>query len=181
MNRHIYGLTLFLFIVKLHFLLYWAFFAPVNFFSTQEIVNSSAVPFEANYSKSCWRMKTLNPELQNVAVDTRQGTVSANVDFATFESVSDLHGKRFALHIFSNNFVDVWSGEVRLATMEDDSTFEFKTVTPELKTLDRKANYYARIELLSEHSQYPHDSFDLNAKSDATPVLINFGKTDSPK
>lgn len=175
MNRHIYGLTLFLFVVKIHFLLYWAFFAPINFYSTQEklqIPNPPAI--EIKNKTNCWSMsKSPQPDLQAVAVSVRDGSISANVDFTNLEQISDLSGENFVLHVFAPDSAFVWSGELRPATIEEDSTFEFKAVAPEFKKLDRKTNYYARIETLSEHLSGAHAAYNINQ---ATPVLVNFDK-----
>lgn len=47
MNRHIIGLSLFLFIVKTHLLVYWVFFAPGNLASLVETPPSPAPPTAA--------------------------------------------------------------------------------------------------------------------------------------
>lgn len=177
MNRHIYGLTVFLVIVKTHFLLYWLFFAPVNFVSMPEISSPNIVAsFEK--SKSCKMRNKLQIDLRSVEINIKEGTLYANADFTNLRDLSDLKGKRYVLHIFSESPNeppgDDWVGEIIPAAQIREDSSAFVSSSHKLKQLDPKISYFAQIEFLSEHwdGSYAH-WYDIQ---DSTPVLINAEK-----
>jgi hypothetical protein len=179
MNRHIYGLTLFLFIVKIHFLLYWAFFAPINFFSSQDIPSPAIVaPFQIEKSKSCKMRNNRQIDLRNVEVNIKEGKLYANAGFPDLGNSPDLKGKRYVLHIhsFSPPYTSGgdWIGEIIPTAQIKEGSVAFVRSSPELKQINPKISYFAQIELLSEHWESPHAPFiDVQ---DLTPVLINADK-----
>jgi hypothetical protein len=170
MNRHIYGLTLFLFIVKIHFLLYWAFFAPINFFSTREIPSPQIAPVKTEKLKGCNMRNHLQTDLRNVEINVKKGELNANVDFPNLKTIEDLSDKRFVIHVFSSELSSEWTGEVVSYMARGDGRYTFMAISSKLKQLNRKTNYYAQIESESEHYFKEHSPLNINQ---ATPVLIN--------
>lgn len=173
MNRHIYGLTVFLVIVKTHFLLYWLFFAPVNFISTQEVINLEVSPLKVEESKSCKKARAVKADLRFVEIDVKRGVVSASIDFPKLEQISDLSFKSYRMHIFTQDLRSVWIGDVKPAFIEDNLPVTFKGSSPEFKKLSRKVNYYAQIDILP-YSESPKSEYAVYGIQQATPILLVF-------
>ena len=142
MNRHIYGLTLFLIIVKIHFLLYWTFLAPVNFFSSPEAVfKSNAQKIETTEFKL--RQKS-DLKLQNVAVDFKSGAISANVKINSNGDNSVV--RRVRIQFFDENKEFVWASDIEdLYFTPQQKSVSLNDCSDQLDFLNPNKNYYARI------------------------------------
>jgi hypothetical protein len=171
MNRHIYGLTLFLFIVKIHFLIYWAFFAPVNFFSTQDILvdNVALTELEKTSSNSA---DSLKAELQNIALDIKRGNLSANVQLTDLGTNPFPKLGKLRVQLFTEGSIPVWSGELEQGFTGGCLGWyaEFERSAPELKSLNSNANYYADVQVLRAFNSVAENVvYKINK---TTPVLI---------
>lgn len=182
MNRHIYGLSLFLIVVKTHFLLYWAFFAPVNFYSvSQPPIVETVVP-KTESSDKC-RSKSFNthslfhPELTNPVIGSK-GKISAKVRLTRYKALYLENDPTvwFRLHIFDENQTPVWIGEQQLtldkAKFSQDILFEMSDGA--FSRFDRRKNYYAQIETIL-NPRLESVSFSYNPNR-AREVLLNHGR-----
>ena len=167
MNRHIYGLTLFLAVVKIHFLLYWAFFAPINFFSTQHI---SVKPENVVIEKKKCNLKPKSVlELQNIAANFKNGAVSANIKIN--DQAADSDERQFRVQFFDENKKFVWASQVEIIKLnKTKTTLTLPFCSQELARLNIKSNYYARI---YEPGSTPFDYFRIQTLEGLTPVLQN--------
>lgn len=142
MNRHIFGLTLFLIIVKIHFLLYWAFFAPINFLSTQPATVASR---ELVLVKTEGDLKQKPAfELQNVIANFKDSSVSANIKINHNEV--DFAERKIRVQFFDENKQFVWASEVETIKLsKTKASLSLFFCSEELSRLNVKKNYYARI------------------------------------
>lgn len=148
MSRHIYGLTLFLIIVKIHFLLYWAFFAPVNFLSTQEVLNNQVVIVENESRMKSNHEKTRQAVLQNAAIDIENKTVSANIRFNDLDTAFLSNQFSVELRIF-NKKSQAETFLKPISAAEANNVVTFKGELPNYVKWSKKSNYYARINFSS--------------------------------
>ncbi|MDQ4123623.1 MAG: hypothetical protein M3209_19465 [Acidobacteriota bacterium] len=181
MNRHIYGLTLFLIIVKIHLLLYWAFFAPVNFYSVSQPPIVETVAPKAEYPKCrSQRYNThslFHPELTNAVIGSK-GRISANVRLTRYKA---LHLENepdiwFRLHIFDENQTPVWIGEKQMTLNKDKFSQDvlFEMSDGSFARFDRRKNYYAQIETI-QTPQRASDNFSYNPRL-AREVLFSHSR-----
>jgi hypothetical protein len=168
MNRHIYGLTLFLVIVKIHFLLYWAFFAPVNFLSTLEAPKIYPVQREYVTRSKCNRSKEQRAVLQNAAIDFDNMKVSANVRFNDLETAFESNEFEIYLHVI-NEETNVTVSLKPVYGAEAGKVVTFKGALPKNGKWDRKSNYYAQIDF--EYGGFPKASKQIFSLEQAVPVL----------
>lgn len=169
MNRHIYGLTLFLIIVKIHFLLYWAFFAPINFFSNPEVVKTRGIAVAEDSRKNCNLYKKREAVLQNAAIDIENLKVSANVRFNDLQTAFDSNEFVPVLRIFNEEM----SESVILKpnfSVEAGKVVSFKGELPANVKWNSKANYYTQIDF--EYEGFPKASKQISSIEQAVPVLI---------
>lgn len=174
MNRHIYGLTLFLAIVKIHFLLYWAFFAPINFFSTHPAV-AEPQPIIVE-KRSCKLRQKSDLKLQNVVVDFRNGALSANVK--NYNSGAYDGARRVRIQLFNDSKEFVWGSDVEdLYFSTQQTTLELKDWSEDLSrlNLNPKKNYYARIYELGVAPNV--DYFNIQSFDGLIPVLQDKSST----
>jgi hypothetical protein len=148
MNRHIYGLTLFLFIVKIHFLLYWAFFAPVNFLSTQEVLNNPVVIVENESRMQRNHEKTRQAVLQNAAIDIENKTVSANIRFNDLDTAILSNQFSVELRVFNKKSqAGIFLKPISVA--KANNVVSLKGELPDYVKWSKKSNYYAQINFLT--------------------------------
>jgi hypothetical protein len=172
MNRHILGFTLFVVIVKTTFLLYWGFFAPINFTST---VEKPVIEKHTVYNTKCNLRKKVSAELENVAVDPRDGSINANIYLNKGERISSLFSLKIRLYIFNLDSGEVWSGESEPRMIGPDTKkFIFNKTSSELQKLRKETNYYAHIEILGADGSSIEDPAFRTRPS--TPVLLIGGK-----
>ncbi|HZH35132.1 MAG TPA: hypothetical protein VEX64_09845 [Pyrinomonadaceae bacterium] len=173
MNRHILGFTLFVVIVKTTFLLYWGFFAPINFTST--VQKPLTVEKQATVTTKCNLKRRFSAELQNVAVDPRDGSINANIYLNKGERISSLFSLKIRLYIFNLDSGEVWSGESEPRMISPDTkNFIFNKTSSELQKLRKETNYYAHIEILGADGSSIEDPAFRTRPS--TPVLLIGGK-----
>lgn len=170
MNRHIYGLTLFLIIVKIHFLLYWAFFAPINFFSSPEqLKNHAVIITNEPRTMSCNRNKERYAVLQNAALDIENMKVSANVRFSNLETAFDANDFVPFLRIFNEETNEtVILKPIRRA--EANSVVTFQGDLPKNEKWNPKSNYYTQIDFENGGSRELLKG--ISSIEQAVPVLI---------
>lgn len=182
MNRQIYGFTLFVFIVKSTFLIYWFFLAPVNFVkilkidAEQNTVVENADPLPQLKSPV---------QIESAEINLQRQSIIAHI-------IIDNSGERqfsapvkARLSIINENSQSVWQGETELrffstcaSNIPDDfvppmfATFE-KT-SKDIAAFDLKHNYRAQIQILSEDKS--HLSEALYQPSDLQNVLLAFRK-----
>jgi hypothetical protein len=172
MNRHILGFTLFVVIVKTTFLLYWGFFAPINFTST---VEKPVIEQHTVYNTKCNLRKKVSASLRNVSVDPRDGSITANVSLNNVERVSDLSSLWIRLLIYSDD-----TGASTVITVKpaffnaDAKSYTYKGSSPWLEHLSSEANYYAQVEVLPT-SELNVENAVIN-HHEAIPVLLIRGK-----
>lgn len=169
MNRHIYGLTLFLFIVKIHFLLYWAFFAPINFFSTQEAVTNRSVLIAKEPGKNCNLYKKREAKLQNAAIDIENLKVSANVRFNDLQTAFDARDFQARLTIFNEEITTTVYLKPAYS-VEAGTVVSFKGELPQGEKWNPHANYYTQVDF--DYSGAPKGWKQISSIEQAVPVLI---------
>lgn len=161
MNRHIIGLTVFLVIVKSTFLLYWAFFAPVNFFTQAPSLAVQSSGF--NLTDKSYGVE--KPKLQNVVINIEQGKITADAFICDAKS-SELSPEldKIRVNIFNNDLHLIWSGNLTQKARHGCKGADFEVVAPKLKKLNSRVSYYATLD----------DSvYELRQ---TLPVLIDAGK-----
>ena len=171
MNRHIYGLTLFLAIVKIHFLRYWALFAPINFFSTQTTVSPNVGVLMANEPRAtnCKRYRTHTAVLQNAAIDIRNMKVSANVRFNDLETAFEASEFVPRLSIFNEETSQTVILEPVYGA-EGSTVVTYKGDLPKNGNWNPKSNYYTQVEF--EYDGSPKNWKVISSIEQAVPVLI---------
>jgi hypothetical protein len=175
MNRHIYGLTLFLFIVKIHFLLYWAFFAPISFVSTQVAEVENLVPVVTDSvpvvkTHNCNRRQNVSVELRNLAFDVRNGAVSAYLKINNLKRDYLNDGLQLRLQIFNEEKNLVWDSELQHFRLNYiDSGITVTECSRELMRLNPKKNYYAKV--VNLYLTESNREFYVETLDQLTPVL----------
>ncbi|MBC7796750.1 MAG: hypothetical protein H7Z37_07755 [Pyrinomonadaceae bacterium] len=179
MNRQIWGIALFLIIVKSTFLLYWGFFAPNNVYVTETDKQTTVKTVETVETRKTCKLSTrsVEPKLQSVVINTRNGELTETIQFQQINK--DI--PKFRLHIFDENGTLVWTngnlkGNINgtLDFHNSTATETFETSSPKLIGLNPSKNYYAQLEV-SPKSSLQNDECVLDF-IDATPVLLNYGK-----
>jgi hypothetical protein len=181
MNRHIFGLTLFLVVFKIHFLLYWAFFAPINFYSVYEPpavkrIEPTREPYKCGL-KADNKHNLFQPEVIN-AVVAAKGKISANVRLTRYNALylESEPNVWFRLHVFDESRKPVWIGEQKLFLNKDkfaqDVLFEMSDAA--LRRLDKNKNYYAQIETIMTPER-ASDNFSYNLRQ-ATEIMFSHNR-----
>ncbi|HEX8267366.1 MAG TPA: hypothetical protein VF596_18345 [Pyrinomonadaceae bacterium] len=179
MNRHIYGLTLFLIIVKIHFLLYWAFFAPINFFSTQDTPNTTVTQIENNEKPLCsntvFNASQIISVLHNISINTKRNIVTANIGIKNLDRI-DLTQLKPQIHIFNKETNETIV--LRKIHMEKDTNNNLiiTSVIPFSTTWYKKSNYYAQVYFM-DHKISDNKVEDSSFES-SVPVLLIREKED---
>lgn len=179
MNRQIYGFTLFVFIVKVTFLLSWLPFAPIEMFRVVGVAESE--PQISNFSES----KSSAVKLESVSVNAAQSSVAALLtvsdDQDWFKSPMTAR-----LNILDENSQIVWSEETQLDIYlkcrnaysgkynSSQQSAHFKKISNSLKQLDLSKNYRAQIEILKGETDFKNPA--VYEPSDLQQVLIAHDK-----
>lgn len=186
MNRQIWGIALFLIIVKSTFLLYWGFFAPNNVYVTETNVSTPSETVVVRNKNACkLQAPSVKPKLQSVVMNTKTGKLTVSFSEAITKSeinnlrliISDEIGSYYWLSE-SSKFNEIFNevGTIDFDKPRVSHNFETTLSKTQLNTikLNRSNNYYAFVDDLSRlDSLNDHHSFNPN---DATPVLLNYGK-----
>lgn len=175
MNRHIYGLTFFLIIVKIHFLLYWAFFVPSPYLT---FIETSEIPVADETSKIKNSAKNGFPINKIYSVfDKRKGVIETvvytNAIMGDYDAYLVL---RFFSKVKGQNEVYAESHFVqpRFGNFAD-GYIEYKISSPYkwIGESNLKENLYVTASLVSKKNQAEQIMIDILDESEAIPVLIS--------
>lgn len=187
MNRQIYGFTLFVFIVKSAFLVYWVFLAPVNFLSiiavdSEPMSDQSVVETVAASPTH----KPLQPtvRIESAEIDFERQNVTARLNIANTKENWFASPVEARLSLFNENSQLVWQSETKLrfygSCGSNASGFvppqiaDFEKFSAQLAALNLKQNYYAQIVILPEKKAGSDEA--IYQPSELQSVLLVAGK-----
>lgn len=184
MNRQIYGFTLFVFIVKSAFLIYWVFLAPVSFVKILKVDLEPTKNF--NRPESVDELQTDETRgflvaFQNAVIDLGQQKFSADLIIEKLRDDQLEFPLNARLKIFDEDFQLVWQGDSQIEVDNCyiggnawvQSALIDKTV-PEFTALDKNRNYFVQVSISPENAV--SSKAVIYQPSPLQPVLLSHAK-----